>query len=337
MEKVNMLATPGAAKSKYGPKGPLRTVLDLLYLSWEFQESDIPTFILPNTFFGILGALSGYLLVTAGTSSPAVSISPLVILQRFPLVFLYNYLNNLTFVLANQTAHMAVEEDRVNKPWRPIPSGRVTQEQARRAMLFVVPSVLAFNYAVGTWNEGMGIAVLTWMYNDLGGGDELSRDAIIAVAFALFDGGSLRLAVPFPDPAAGQPGYEIGTIGYTWLAIISGVIWTTMQVQDLKDQEGDQLRGRKTIPLLFGERFSRWVIAIFIAIWAVICAIFWGIRLTQFNLAGVGFALPIVFGGYVAFRAIGLRNKSDDAKTWRLWCAWTVSLYLLPFLARLNG
>lgn len=295
--------------------------------------------------FGLLGALSGTLLILVpqdGSSpSPATDISPLAIFLRFPLVFLYNFLNNLVFDLANQTAPMAVEEDRVNKPWRPIPSGRVTEHQARRAMLVVIPLVMAFNYFMGTWNEGMGIMVLTWMYNDLGGGDELTRDAIIAIAFALFNGGSLRLSVP--TPAAGAGSYEISTRGYTWLAVISGVVWTTMQVQDLKDQEGDRLRGRKTIPLLFGELFSRCMIALFVAAWSVACIVFWAAGMIAaspsrtLGLAVLGFALPLGMGGYVAFRVLALRGKPADAKTWRLWCAWTVGLYLLPLLERLNA
>lgn len=341
--------------TKERPGNPFRKALNILFLSWEFQESNIPTFLLPNSLFGLLGALSGTLLILVPSSGPGghqhheghitppaatdpTDISPLAIILRFPLVFLFNFLNNLVFDLANQTAPMAVDEDKVNKPWRPIPSGRVTREQTRRAMLLVIPLVMTFNYAVGTWNEGMGILVLTWMYNDLGGGDELTRDMIIAVAFALFNGGSLRLAVP--SPASGQQ-YEISSRGYTWLAIISGVIWTTMQVQDLKDQEGDRLRGRKTIPLLFGERFSRCMIAFFVAAWTVACVVFWAAYMISegegLGLAALGFAVPLSLGGYVAFRALVLRGKPADARTWRLWCAWTVGLYLLPLLARLNG
>lgn len=346
-------------------RNPFRKIFNLLLLSWEFQESNIPTFLLPNTLFGLLGALSGTLLVLVPSYGPGGYhqhdphhitppaegapgsadegvVSPIAILLRFPLVFLFNFLNNLVFDLANQTAPMAVEEDKANKPWRPIPSGRVTREQTRRAMLLAIPLVMAFNWAVGTWNEGMGILVLTWMYNDLGGGDELTRDLIIAIAFGLFNGGSLRLSVPAPSSSSSMMmHYEISARGYTWLAIISGVIWTTMQVQDLKDQEGDRLRGRKTIPLLFGERFSRCMIAVFVAAWSVACVVFWATDMVAspsgLGVAAVGFALPLGLGGYVAFRALVLRGKPADARTWRLWCAWTVGLYVLPLLARLNG
>lgn len=332
------------------PTNLFKRALNLLLLTWEFQESNIPTFLLPNSLFGLLGALSGTLLVLVpgtGAGSEQLDlvpeVSPLAILLRFPLVFLFNFLNNLTFDLANQTAPMAVEEDKVNKPWRPIPSGRVTQEQTRRAMLFVIPLVMAFNWAVGTWEEGMGITVLTWMYNDLGGGDELSRDVIIAIAFALFNGGSLRLSVPSPASSSfgSAAHYEISPQGYIWLAIISGVILTTMQVQDLKDQEGDRLRGRKNVPLVFGERFSRWVIAICVSAWSVACVVFWATQMMassgRISFAALGFVVPLGLGWYVAFRALVLRGKPADARTWRLWCAWTVGLYLLPLLARLNG
>lgn len=365
--KASMSAPLLGAKKE--PSNPLRKALNVILLAWEFQESDIPTFIIPNTLFGIMGALSGTLLTLvtgpgAGVlestgalqSQPPPPTAPaeipwLAIIARFPLVFLFNFLNNLVFTLSNQTAPMAVEEDKINKPWRPIPSGRITSEQARRAMLVLIPVVLAFNYAMGTLNEAMGIFVLTWMYNDLGGGDELSRDAIIAIAFALFNGGSLRLAIPSPsesllgDMPSGNPSpyhYEISSRGYTWLAIISGAVWTTMQVQDLKDQEGDRLRGRKTIPLLFGERFSRCMIALFVAAWSVACVVFWAAGMVsaspanKLGAAALGFVVPLGMGGYVAFRALALRGKPADARTWRLWCAWLVGLYILPVLAKLN-
>jgi len=53
--------------------------------------------------------------------------------------FFYFY-SLLIFDLAKQQSLESVEEDRVNKPWRPIPSGQITSEQTREAILYTAPS-----------------------------------------------------------------------------------------------------------------------------------------------------------------------------------------------------
>ena len=283
---------------------------------WLFTESNFPTFVVPNTAFGILGAISGRCLTTQ--DSPAGK----ELLQRLPLVILFNWSNVLVFDFANQRLPESVEEDLVNKPWRPLPTGRVTSDQTRRLMLIAIPVVLALNFTFGVWQETALILILTWLYNDLKGGDEIIRDLIIAVAFGLYNMGSLKIAI------SGQT--EITTQGYTWIAIISGVILTTMQIQDLKDEAGDRERGRVTIPLLLGEGISRWSIAIFVLIWSCCCAFFW-------ELWPWAYALPAALGGFVAFRAIWRRTPKEDSRTWKLWCLWMVGLYGLPIVYRSQG
>lgn len=287
--------------------------MDLACIFWLFTESNFLTFVVPNTAFGILGALSGRSLTTQ--ENPSV----VDVLQRLPLVMFFNWSNVFIFDLANQRLPESVKEDLANKPWRPLPTGRVSSEQTRRLMLIAIPVVLALNFTFGVWRETALILILTWLYNDLKGGDEIIRDLIIALAFALYNWGSLRIAIGAQTDITKQ--------GYTWIAIISGVILTTMQVQDLKDQAGDRGRGRCTVPLVLGDTISRWSIAIFILIWSCCCAFYWGLRPWTY-------VLPTMLGGFVAFRALWRRNSGDDSRTWKLWCMWMVVLYLLPLVHR---
>lgn len=209
----------------------LRSIPFICYLIWEFTESNFGTFVLPNTAFGMLGALVPSLLVDCPTRG-----SPLVILRRLPIVVTFNWYNVLIFDLANQRLPESIREDSLNKPWRPIPTGKVTAEQTRRAMLVAIPIALACNYSLGVWEQGLLIQLLIWLYNDLMGGDELVRDLIISIAYGMFNSGSLEIAV-----GGGNKGC-ISQQGVAWTAVISGVILTTMQVQDLKDQAGDRTR-----------------------------------------------------------------------------------------------
>lgn len=191
-------------------------------------------------------------------------------------------------------------------------------DQARRLLLTVIPATLALNYYLGAAQQGVFIAVLSWMYNDLQGGDEaFVREAIIAVAYGLFNSGSLAVAT--------GPEYSLSPRGLVWTVIVSGVILTTMQVQDLKDQEGDRTRGRKTIALYLGEQVSRTSIAFFVCFWSCACAYFWALGPGPFLLIGVTAAI-------VALRVLFVRSQKADARTWRCWCFWHASLYVLPLL-----
>lgn len=284
-------------------------------LVWEFTESNFPTFVVPNTAFGVLGAVAGPRLAD-GQLPSLVQIA-----YRVPLVVAFNWYNVLVFDLANQRSAESVEEDLINKPWRPIPSGKVTRDQTRRAMLVAIPAALGLNYMLGVWREGVFIQILTWLYNDLGGGDELVRDAIIAVAYGLFNQGSLQIAI------GGRASVSAG--GQTWIVIVSGVILTTMQVQDLKDQGGDRTRGRKSMPLFLGDELSRVSIAVFVLAWSCVCAFFWGLRPWAYTLT-------VSWGLVVALSVMLRRRPEEDSQTWKLWCIWTVSLYSLPILAGLT-
>ena len=211
-----------------------------------------------------------------------------------------------------------IKEDLLNKPWRPLPTGRLSADQTRRIMIAMIPIVLVINALLGVGRETALLLILTWLYNDLKGGDEIIRDLIIAIAFAFYNHGSLTLATNRDTEINGQ--------GYLWIAIVSGVILTTMQVQDLKDQAGDRERGRLTIPLALGEGFSRRMIAGCVVGWSVFCVCFWRLERWVDVLAGF-------MGGLVAIRVLWWRSACDDSRTWKLWCAWTAALYALPIIS----
>lgn len=292
--------------------------VDLFYTLWLFTESDIVTFVLPNTVFGIFGALSGLL-----TNTTTIHPSTYQILSHLPHVVAFNWLNLLIFDIANQRLPAAIAEDAINKPWRPLPKKRITPAAAQTLLLLTIPVVLLAVYGLGAGPESSLLVVLTWMYNDLGGGDGdfWVRNGIIASAFAVYNAGSLKLAV-------GEES-TISSNGLKWIAMISAVILTTMHAQDLKDQAGDEQRGRRTVPLVLGDAVARWTIVVSLAFWAVLCPIFWRMGASGFLLSGGVAAL-------VALRILRWRDAKADTKSWKLWAWWTVTLYSLPLLKSLS-
>jgi 4-hydroxybenzoate polyprenyltransferase len=283
------------------------------FLIWQFTENDFPTFIIPNSAFGIFGALAGSRLL----EGPPPTVEE--IMWRIPIVIGYNWYMTFIFDLANQRGADSVQEDAVNKPWRPIPMGYATMDHARKLILAFIPLALACNYALGVWHEGIWIMVLIWMYNDLRGGDHMLRDPLIAAGSLGFNGGSLKLA--------GGHDRAMTKEGKMWVVMIALVILTTGYIQDLKDQVGDKLRSRKSVPILLGDGLCRIVIAGFILFWAFVCASF-------FQLKWWAFALPVVLGAGIGLNGLLRRNREADYATWRTWCFWLIVLFALPALSR---
>ena len=281
---------------------------------WLFTVSDHKTFVLPQTAFGILGALSGDL-----TADPKPKL--LAIMSRVPHVLLWTWLNTLVFTLANQRLPEAVAEDKLNKPWRPLAAGRISTSQARRLLLCAIPlCLIGIFFCLGAPEETVLLFCLTWMYNDLGGAEEhfVLRNLVIAAAYALYANGALRVA-------CNQRRSTFAWRTHVWEAMISGVILTTMQVQDLKDQEGDRARDRLTAPLVIGDASTRWTIAFPVLLFSIGCPAFWDLSLS--TIAGM---IPVALGTTVAVRVLRFRSRSADRATWKLWSYWLIALYALP-------
>lgn len=211
----------------------------------------------------------------------------------------------------------SLKEDLTNKPWRPLPARRINQRQMRHLLLVAMPIVLALNSMLGVWKETALLFNLTWIYNDLRGGDVnwLTRNLILAFAFFLYNLGSLKVASKTADGV--EPALDTTT--YAWTALISAIILTTMQFQDLKDQEGDRARARHTAPIDLGDSAARWTTAVPVLVWSMVCALIWH-----------SFVLPVMIDLSVAYRVLRKHRVKEDRRSWKLWCLWTAVLYLLP-------
>ena len=278
---------------------------------WLFTRSDLKSMIYPNIIFGLASGMSG----------PAITTNPnpdvMVVLLRIPHVALWLWLNLLLFNVANQRLPSSVIEDSINKPWRPLPSERLNPQQARVLLLWVMPTVLACSLFLGATTEVLLLMCLTWMYNDLGGGDEnfFIRNIINAFGMSFYGSGAISIAC--------GNGHNITTAGYQWIALLGVIIVTTLQVQDMSDQEGDAVRGRKTLPLVYGDRFARWTVGVGVMGWSFGAPLFWSVSVEAY-------VVPVIIGGVLTLRMLLLRTVEADKRTWKVWCLWMVSLYLLP-------
>jgi 4-hydroxybenzoate polyprenyltransferase len=166
------------------------------------------------------------------------------------------------------------------------------------------------------------------MYNDLGGAEEnfLVRNVNNALGYFFFGLGALRIAAAGGNNADSdlQGQSSFGPLAYVWTGLVAAAVATTIQVQDLQDQEGDQARGRRTFPLVMGDAVCRWSVAISVLVWSMACPFFW-------NSGPAGYIALVVVGSIIAGRVLLIRGEpKQDERTFAAWCGWLALLYLLP-------
>src|ERR1700753_2318989 len=128
------------------------------YTLWLFTFSDIKTTILPVTLFGVAAALSGPLMTT---SSQTPTLYELV--SRLPVVIFVTWLKVLVGTIANQRLPSSIVEDSINKKWRPIPAGLLSEEGAMNWLLVAIPVTIMSSIFFGGTVETLVLIVLVWM------------------------------------------------------------------------------------------------------------------------------------------------------------------------------
>lgn len=163
-----------------------------LYL---FTCDQILDTVIPGTFFGILGALSGPILDLPSQWC-------LSVLVRAPAAALWLWFVILQFCVQNQRSPGSVAEDSINKPWRPIPSGRMTAGEAEKLLAVTHLVAGAYSYALGVFPIFLVYVCLITAYNDFGASNKsgLVRNLFCGAGFSCYFGGALSITIG-PDVA----------------------------------------------------------------------------------------------------------------------------------------
>ncbi|KAF2450850.1 hypothetical protein P171DRAFT_460350 [Karstenula rhodostoma CBS 690.94] len=248
------------------------------------------------------------------------------IVLRLPYAIIWIWLQLLVLDLSNQRRVDSVVEDTLNKPWRPIPSGRLTEHHARQLLLASIPvTYILSQYTLGGTFETVALFVLNWIYNDLdASGNCILRNVLNALGITCIGAGARAVI-------AGGSSCTLDPDGQAWLVVCAGVVLTTIQAQDLYDQEGDSKRGRKTMPLVLGDGAARWLTAGPVLMWSVTIPAYWS--------AGslVGWVVSLFPGAVVGARLLIFRDVKSDRKTFKLWALWLIGLYAMPAIKATFG
>ena len=292
------------------------------YSIWLFTFSDLKTIIGPKTAFGMINALS--------TRAFLIPLEPQAsqILYRTPRVLFWVWINLLPFEMDNQRQPASIIEDTANKPWRVLPSKRLSPERARLWMLVLYPCAFLASLTLGGVKQCLALMFLGAWYNDFGGADchFLVRNLINAGGYVSYASGAMEIALG----GSLIPSQRL----ISWFAILGLVVLTSVHSQDLEDQEGDRLRGRKSAPLTIGDTLSRQSIALSMSFFSIYCPWFWGLRPSMY-------ICPTLLGTFVGRRIMASSSLAEDKTNFRFWNLWMALLYCLPLLktyeARLYG
>ena len=158
-----------------------------------------------------------------------------------PYVYFFNLSNQIT----------GVDEDRINKPDRHIPAGTVTLEGAKwRWVIALSAFLLVAAFKPNLLPETIGWVLTVAFLCLTSVGSHWFGKNTVAMATGTWSllNASWKVIVPL------TPRSQRFVIAVSaWAGLLT-------QIQDLRDIKGDAAVGRKTMPLVFGERATRWII-----------------------------------------------------------------------------
>ncbi|KAJ7461956.1 UbiA prenyltransferase family-domain-containing protein [Mycena latifolia] len=226
------------------------------------------------------------------------------------------------FNLANQTSAGSVEEDRKNKPFRPIPSGRLTLRQANilRYICLICGMTLSATYGLHILLVNVGFAALIVMYHDFHGDSHwLSKNLMNAVGYCFFESGATLIAA--------CDRHHFGALAKLALGLSLAILATTIHAQDYQDREGDRLAGRRTAPIVFPS-ISRYTTLVGLIGWSIILPRIWQLDI-------IAQSAVILLGTLVGVRCVAFRTVKDDEVTYFLYNGWLLTAFSLPTYSQL--
>ncbi|KAI0644093.1 UbiA prenyltransferase family-domain-containing protein [Trametes meyenii] len=251
-------------------------------------------------------------------SSFACATAPLQSIRHLVKGLIWIWLHQLMCNVSNQARSCA--EDAVNKPWRPLPSNRVTESQARWLRWAVV--ALCFGYSMLHGPDlavvTLGLLATTFLYDEAGlSAHYVGKNFCNIGGYTCLELGATKLMGATT---------AMDRVSATAVCVSGLLIFTTIQAQDFADVEGDSALGRRTFPI-YAPRLARAVTLVAIPAWSFFLARFWAIG----SLWSSAF---VAWGSLVAMRYFFLRTADEDRRSYLFYNIWLTVAHVMPVHAR---
>lgn len=262
---------------------------------------------MPSMTFAIMGSLTNSTLTTEPLQISAI-------LRNCPRALTWLWAVLMVFDINNQNSPASIEEDQINKPSRPIASGRIHPTEASWLLQGIILLSLGLGYVTGVMQETVALFALYWAYDNQSGNENwFMRNLLAAGGYIFYALGSLTIVSGHTDTRDAR----------LWMLIFGLVILSTIHAQDFRDMEGDALKGRTTIPLLMGPESARWTLAVILLFWSVICPYYLG-------LSRYSYFIPVALGGFTGLKFVRNIDTASDKKSFHLYCIWVSVMLQLP-------
>jgi 4-hydroxybenzoate polyprenyltransferase len=268
------------------------TVFREANLGWQFIYRDISSAVIPQLLF----------IVAAWNSHPTSADELSLALGRGSLYFC---LFLLSFCIANQI--VGIEEDRINKPDRPLVSGLVSYRGGivRWVASMILLLVVGWEFQVLEWALLWQVCLILYNFGRAGT-HWVTRNIAISAATVAQLASAWQLVTP------------ITPLAWCWILVAASMWLFLAAVQDLRDMEGDRAINRKTFPLVFGEIPSRIMLSLGFAVWPFVTHFAlmlpagqtWYLILWDIILAAVSWS--------IAVRVMIYRSPQADRSTYML-------------------
>ncbi|KAJ7598539.1 UbiA prenyltransferase family-domain-containing protein [Mycena floridula] len=268
-----------------------------------FIRSDIKTILIPVTSFAYIVApeFQGAL--------------------RWSAVPFWVALHLLLIDIDNQA--MTEKEDRANKPWRPVPSGRICASRAKimaQALFVLCPAISLIFGGRALFLPSFCFSFLVHIYDHRGAADHwFWKNLVNASGYMCLEFGATRIIA--------QSGTTDQREVLAALAMSGGIILTTVHVQDFQDEPGDRLSGRQTVCIRWGQSISRFASLVVIMLWSWIVPGLWGSSTSLKFFYGV-------LGSFVGGRFYLLRSVLQDEASYRAFNVWLVAMHMLALKSK---
>ncbi|KAK1231993.1 hypothetical protein PQX77_004874 [Marasmius sp. AFHP31] len=253
-------------------------------------------------------------------STFALVAGPISSIERYPVLLFWIWTTLLQFNCANQA--YSGDEDLVNKPWRPVPAGRITPESTARLRWIMFCFNVCFSTYLGrnVLYTTLFLTFAEYLYNEM----KFSENAVLKNTCNVFGYGGFETGATL----IASPNLSLDEIAIRALIASCLLIFTTIHAQDFPDLEGDKLAGRKTLPICFPEASRVYIAAVLVA-WSMGLSWFWG-------LGPIFSAVFVIAGSFIAWRFYTKQNVAADEKTYLIYNIWLLCAVTLPINQRFN-
>lgn len=235
-------------------------------------------------------------------------------IYNFVIIILYNILYIYQFDILNQIK--GIEEDKINKPDRPLASGLLNKYQAIIRYIIVSFLYLFLSYKKQVFLESFIWFIVTILYNII----ELDKHWFfksLLMAPAIYTLISADFYILYNINITTKS----DALKKTIILTIVGPI--TICVQEFRDIDGDLEIGRKTFPIRFGVNKARFWCNIFTNIGMVIIN-YNCLKNKEFFYLFLNTILLLT----ISIRIITKKDKYNDQITYNIWCIWYCINYL---------